>query len=343
MSLLENLCALLVLIGMIMYAVFAGADFGGGLWTALATGPRAHEQREELFHAIGPVWETNHVWLIFEVVVLFACFPRGFEVLCIAVLAPLVFALVGINFRGAAFIFRHSVKYKRAEFPVIEAIFSISSILTPFFLGMTVSCMGAGHIRIVNWQVQGGLWSAWVTPFTVVGGLIGLAICAYITPFYMTVRTNGELREDFRKRALAGAIALGILTSMGIPIALIYAPLFFERLIRLFPLLFVGLAVICGSTTLILLWKRVYRVAQLLADVTIAFAITGFAAALYPDMLIGQMTYAEAAAPESTLFAVMITLPIGAALLIPSLYFLYKTFGGNPNPELPFGTSESGE
>ncbi|HKN19015.1 MAG TPA: cytochrome d ubiquinol oxidase subunit II [Dissulfurispiraceae bacterium] len=335
MSMLENLCALLVLIGMIMYAAFAGADFGGGLWTALASGPRAHKQREGLFHAIGPVWETNHVWLIFVVVVLFSCFPRGFEVLCIAMLVPLVFALVGINFRGAAFIFRHSGKYKRAELPVIEAIFSISSILTPFFLGMAVSYTGAGHIRIVNGQVQGGLWSAWVTPFTVVGGLIGLAICAYITPFYMTMRTDGGLREDFRKHALTGAVVLGILTSMEIPIAMLNAPLFFERLVRPFTLLFVGLAVICGINTLILLWRKVYRMAQLLADVTIASTITGFAAALYPDMFLGQLTYAGAAAPASTLIAVMITLPIGAALLVPSLYFLYKTFGGNPNPELP--------
>lgn len=143
MSLLEDLCAFLVLIGMIMYAAFAGADFGGGLWTALAAGPRAHEQREGLFHAIGPVWETNHVWLIFVVVLLFACFPRGFEDLFIAVLVPLVLALVGINFRGVAFVLRHFGKYERAKFPAIEAIFSISSILTPFFLGMAISCMGA--------------------------------------------------------------------------------------------------------------------------------------------------------------------------------------------------------
>lgn len=335
MNLLENLCALLVLIGMIMYAAFAGADFGGGLWTALAAGPRAHKQREGLFHAIGPVWETNHVWLIFVVVVLFACFPRGFEVLCIAMIVPLVFALVGINFRGAAFIFRHSGKYKRAELPVIEAIFSASSILTPFFLGMAVSCTGEGNIRIVNGQVREVLWSTWVTPFTVVGGLIGLAICAYITPFYMTVRTDGELREDFRKRALAGALALGILTSVEIPVAMLTAPLFFERLARPFPLLFAGLAVICGSTTLTLLWRRFYRTAQLLADVTIALTITGFAAALYPDMLLGQLTYAGAAAPESTLFAVLVTLPFGMALLVPSLVFLYKTFLGNPDPGLP--------
>ncbi len=335
MTLLENLCALLVLIGTIMYAAFAGADFGGGLWTALAFGPRAREQREGLFHAIGPVWETNHVWLIFVVVVLFTCFPGGFQVLFIALTVPLVFALVGINFRGAAFVFRHSGKYKREELPVIEAIFSISSILTPFFLGMAISSTGAGQIRIVNGQVQGELWSAWVTPFTVVGGLIGLAICAYITPFYMTVRTSEELREDFRKHALAGALTLGILTSIEIPVAMLNAPLFFERLIRPFPLLFAGLAVICGTTTLILLWRRVYRVAQFLANVTIAFTITGFAAALYPDMLVGQLTYAGAAAPASTLFAVIVTLKIGMVLLVPSLYFLYKTFRGNPDPDLP--------
>ena len=335
MSLLENLSALLVLTGMIMYAASAGADFGGGLWTALASGPRAHEQREGLFHAIGPVWETNHIWIIFVVVVLFTCFPKGFEVLSIALLVPLVFALVGINFRGAAFVFRHFGRFTRTEIPALETIFSISSIMTPFFLGMAVSATGAGHIRIVSGQVQSESWSAWITPFTVVGGLIGLAICAYITPFYMAMRTRGALREDFRTRALAGAVVLGILTSIEIPIAWLYAPLFFERLVHFFPLLFIGLAVICGNSTLILLWKGVYRPAQLCADVTIAFTITGFVAALHPYMVIGQLTYSEAAAPESTLLAVMVTLPIGAVLLIPSLYFLYKTFGGDPNPDHP--------
>lgn len=334
MSLLENLAALLVLIGIIMYAAFAGADFGGGLWTALASGPRAHEQREGLFHAIGPVWETNHVWIIFVVVVLFSCFPRGFEYLSIALLVPLVFALVGINLRGAAFVFRNFGKYKRHELPATETVFSISSIMTPFFLGMAVSALGAGHIRIANGQVQGELWSAWITPFTIIGGLIGLAICAYITPFYMMVRTIGELRDDFRARAVAAAVVLGILTSMEIPVAFFNAPLFFERLIHPFPLLFISLSVICGSSTLILLWKRAYLPAQLLADVTIAFTITGFAAALYPDMIIGQLTYSQAAAPESTILAIIITFPIGALLLAPSLYLLYKTFGGTPGGDL---------
>ncbi len=335
MGLPEHLAALLVLIGLIMYAAFAGADFGGGIWTALASGPRAHEQREGLFHAIGPVWETNHVWLIFVVVALFAVFPKGFEALFIALLFPLALALVGINFRGAAFVFRHFGKSRHTELPATGAVFSIASTLTPFFLGMAVTATGAGHIRLVQGEVQDVLWSAWLNPFTIVGGLIGVAICAYITPFYMMVRTRGELREDFRKRAIAGAVALGILTTLEIPLAWLSAPLFFAGLIRPLPLLTVGLAVISGTTTLVLLWKRIYLLAQLCADVTIALTIAGFAAALYPYLLIGEMTLAQAAAPEATILAVMLTLPFGMLILAPSLIFLYRTFGGNPNPDLP--------
>lgn len=335
MTLLENLAALLVLIGLIMYSASAGADFGGGIWTALASGPRAREQRESLFQAIGPVWETNHVWLIFVVVVLFSAFPKGFAVLFIALLVPLVLALVGINFRGAAFVFRHFGKYKRAELPAMGAVFSIASILTPFSLAMAVTSTAAGHIRIVDGEVQGPLWASWITPFTVVGGLIGLAICAYVTPIYMTVRTEGGLREDFRKRAIAGALALGILTTLEIPVAWLYAPLFFERFVRPLPLIVAALAVISGVMTLMLLWKRMYRWAPWCADVTIGFTITGFAAALYPYMLIGEMTFAQASAPEQTLLAIMLTLPIGAAILVPSLVFLYRTFSGNPNPDEP--------
>jgi cytochrome d ubiquinol oxidase subunit II len=334
MSLLHDLAALLVLTGIIMYAAFAGADFGGGLWTALASGPRAHEQREELFHAIGPVWETNHVWIVFVVVVLFGCFPRGFEFLSIALLTPLVFALIGINFRGAAFVFRHFGKYKRSELPATETVFSISSVLTPFFLGMAISALGGGHIRIAKGQVQGELLFSWITPFTIVGGLIGLAICSYITPFYMMVRTDGELREDFRKRALWAAAILGVLTSIEIPVAFFGSHLFFERMMRPFTLLFIGLSVAGGTSTLVCLWKKAYRPAQLLADVTIAFTITGFAAALYPDMIIGQITYSQAAAPASTILAFLMTFPVGALLLTPSLYLLYKTFGAKSDPDL---------
>ena len=337
----ENLAAFLVLLGLVMYSVSAGADFGGGVWTALARGPRAAVQREALFEAIGPVWETNHVWLVYIVVVLLSCFPRGFEALFIALVFPLVFSLVGINFRGAAFVFRHFGRAGSVQLPGMEAVFSIASVLTPFFMGMAVTAVADGRI-LIGGAASGPLTvsatgpAVWITPFTVIGGLTGLAICAYVTPIYMTARTAGALREDFRRNAIAGALALGLLTTAEAVVSAFDARLFFDRLVRPAPLLFVALAVLSGGLTLFLLFKRAYGPARWTAGFTVAFTITGFTAALYPYMLIGQMSFAQAAAGRPTLFAVLATLPAGAAILVPSLYFLYRTFGWSPLPGRPY-------
>ncbi len=252
---LDSIAAAILLLGLIMYAVFGGADFGGGIWTALASGARKREQREGLFHAIGPVWETNHVWLIFVVVVLFMVFPRAFSALFIALLVPLVIALVGINFRGAAFAFRHFGKETGRGVPFIARSFEISSILTPFFMGMAVTAAAAGSIRLEAGVVTSGLW-AWITPFTIGGGIVGLAICAYLAPIFMTVRTRGELREDFRRRGMTAGLLLGALTTLEIPVAVWDAPLFAARLLTPRALACIALAVLFGLATELLLWRR---------------------------------------------------------------------------------------
>ncbi|WP_298267984.1 cytochrome d ubiquinol oxidase subunit II [Geobacter sp.] len=334
MSTLENLAAAVLLFGLVMYALFGGADFGGGIWTAFASGPRAREQRENLFHAIGPVWETNHIWLIFVVVTLFTAFPKGFAALFIALLVPLVIALVGINFRGAAFAFRHFGRRAVRGVPLIARAFEISSILTPFALGMTVTATATGKITLADGRVNIEAWS-WATPFTLVGGVVGMAVCAYLAPIYMTVRTRGELQDDFRTRGVIGGLALGILTAVEIPVALADAPLFAARLLTSWATPIVALAVISGTTTQLLLWQRRYAWAQVVAAGTVALTITGFCAAMYPDILIGQLSLAAAAAPRATLVAVFAALPFGAAVLVPSLLFLYWTFRGEPNPEYP--------
>lgn len=334
MATLENLAAAVLLFGLVMYAAFAGADFGGGIWTALASGPRKEEQRENLFHAIGPVWETNHVWLIFVVVTLFTAFPKGFAALFIALLAPLVIALVGINFRGAAFAFRHFGRRAVRGVPLIARAFGISSILTPLALGMAVTATASGKIALVSGRVKAEPWF-WVSPFTLVGGLVGMAICAYLAPIYMTVRTDGELRDDFRKRGMIAGFALGILTTAEIPVALAHAPLFAGRLLGPWAVLFVAMAVASGIATQVLLWRHRYLAAQIMAAGTVALTITGFCAAMYPDLLIGQLPLAAAAAPRATLVAFLALLPFGILILAPSLLFLYWTFRGEPNPELP--------
>src|ERR1039457_450759 len=169
---LDNLAAGAVLLGLVMYAVFGGADFGGGIWTALAFGPRAREQRNSLFHAIGPVWETNHVWLIFVLVTLFTVFPKGFSALFTALPVPLVIALIGINFRGAAFAFRHFGRQTGEQIPFMATTFAVSSILTPFALGMAVTATASGKIVFVTGWVQAEPWF-WIDPFTLLGGLTG--------------------------------------------------------------------------------------------------------------------------------------------------------------------------
>ncbi|MFB3817972.1 MAG: cytochrome d ubiquinol oxidase subunit II [Candidatus Methylomirabilales bacterium] len=321
-----DLAAMVLLGGLVLYAVFGGADFGSGVWMALATGPRARAQQEHLFHAIGPVWETNHVWLIFVIVTLFTAFPAGFSALFIALLVPLVITLIGINFRGAAFAFRHFGRHAPVQLPATAQVFSISSILTPLAMGMAVTASAAGRIRVVGQTVEAGLWSSWITPFTVIGGLVGTAICAFLAPVYMTVRVRGELREDFRRYGMLGGIALGVLTAVEIPVALLDAPQFAARLLQPRCLVLVGLASSLGVATLGLLWIRRFVAAQIAAAGTVAATLAGFGAAMYPDLILGQLSLAEAAAPAATLRAYLAVLPIGALILVPSLWLLYRIF-----------------
>jgi cytochrome bd ubiquinol oxidase subunit II len=331
---LEHAAAAVLLLGLIMYATFGGADFGGGIWNALASGPRKEQQRHSLFLAIGPVWETNHVWLIFVVVVLFMVFPSAFAALFIALLIPLVLALIGINFRGAAFAFRHFGEQTGRRAPLIARSFALASLLTPLCMGMAITAPAAGTIHLRDGEVISGLW-AWLTPFTFIGGLVGLAICAYLAPIYMTVRTHGALRDDFRERGMAAALLLGVLTTLAIPLAAFDAPLFYERLVATRTLLVVMLAVLFGLTTLLLLWRRRFLATQITAGGTVAAILAGYAAALYPDLIIGQLPLTAAVAPRPTLLAFFAVLPIGVIILVPALVFLYWTFRGHPDPEIP--------
>lgn len=327
-------CEMVLALGFVLYALFGGADFGGGIWTALAFGPRAEEQRDLLFDAIGPVWETNHVWLIFVVVTLFTAFPAGFALVFTALMPPLVLALIGINFRGAAFAFRHFGRQARRELPLSAQVFEIASVLTPFTLGSAVASLASGRITLSAGKPVVDL-AVWLNPFSIMGGLTGLAVCAYLAPVYLTVRVAGPVREDFRKAALLAGLMLGTLTSASIPVALYQAPLFAHRLLGSWPLAFVAIAVTSGLGTQLLLWRRRYAPAQLSAGLTVASTLGGFAAALSPDLIIGALSLKAAAAPRATLRAFLGVLPVGALFLVPALLYLYWTFRGEPNPDIP--------
>ena len=266
-------------------------------------------------------------------VTLFTAFPKGFAAIFTILLAPLVIALIGINSRGAAFAFRHYGRQTGEQIPFMTRTVALASFLTPFAFGMAVTATATGKIVFINGIVQAEPWF-WINPFTLVGGLVGTAICTYLAPIYMTVHTEGELQRDFRRNGLIAGVVLGFLTLVEIPVAMVVAPLFACRLFAAQSIPFVAMAVIFGIMTLILLWKSRFLWAQIAAAGTVTLTITGFAAAMYPDLIIGQLSLSAAAAPPATLSAFLLVFMIGIIILVPSLLLLYWTFRGEPDPEL---------
>jgi cytochrome bd ubiquinol oxidase subunit II len=325
---LETAAAGVLMFGLIAYAVFGGADFGGGVWTALASGPRAREQREAISRAMGPVWETNHVWLILVVVTLWTAFPPAFAHIFTALLIPLVIALVGIIFRGAAFAFRHFGEEAELHLPATGAVFSVASMLTPAAMGIAVGAVAGGHISIGDGRVESGMYGPWLRTFPLICGAIAVAMCAVLTAFFMTTRTSGDLREDFRIRGIAASVILGALTTAAIPVAHWDAAAFADRIARPATLALMSAAVLAGVSSVFVLWRRWYNLAPPVAAITVALVIAAWGATQYPYLLLPGEKIAEAAATRGTLVAFLTVLPIGAALLVPSLALLFWTFRG---------------
>jgi cytochrome bd ubiquinol oxidase subunit II len=323
---LELLALAVVILGLIAYTVFGGADFGGGVWTALASGPRAHQQQEAIFLAMGPVWETNHIWLILVVVTLFTAFPTAFALLFTVLLVPLVVALVGIVFRGAAFAFRHFGQETETGLPATGLVFSAASLLTPMALGVALGSTAAGGIGSGLEDLRESLWRPYFQPFPLMCGLIGVTVCGFLTACFMTTRTRGVLQEDFRRRGLVSAIALGLVTTAALPVAWQDAPAFWNELVKPDAVAAISSASIMGIATLAVLWRRWYALAPPAAAVTAAMIILGWGLAQYPYFLLPVLTVNEASAPEGVLGIFLISLAVGSLILVPSLWLLYRTF-----------------
>ncbi len=328
----RELAAGVVLVAIIAYSIFGGADFGAGVWTALASGPRREAQREALFNAMGPVWETNHVWLILLVVTLFTAFPPLFADIFVALLAPLTIALVGIVFRGAAFAFRHYAEEGRPRLPATVAVFSVSSLLAPFAMGAGVGAVASGRIHVMGGQVTTGSYWAWLHPFPIMAGLIAVAICGFLTASYMTTRTRGALREDFRNRAIAASLVLGAITTIALPVAAFDAGDFADRLWEPAPVPIMAVAVAMGLLSLAVLWRRLWFTVPPVAAATAALVVIAWGAAQYPFGIVPDVHIDTVAAPAATLHAFLIALPIGALILVPSLAWLFLTFRGPAHP-----------
>lgn len=322
----EQAAASVAVAAIVMYTVFGGADFGGGIWTLLASGPRKREQRNALERAIGPVWETNHVWLILLVVTLFVVFPAAYAAIFTALYVPLFIALLGIVARGAAFALRHYGAKGSQLSGISLQLFSGASVLTPFAFGLSVGGVTGGHIRVSGAVVTSGAFTGWLQPFAITCGLIGLLLCAFLTASYMIPRTEGALRRDFRNRAIASSLALGIVTTAAIPIAHFDASEFADELSRASVVMAMAITACLALATLAVILHGRASLVPVFAATTAAGVVLTWALAQNPDLIAPGLSLQDAAAARITVKSFLIALPCGAVILIPSLVLLYVTF-----------------
>lgn len=307
----ELLAALAMLAGLTVYALTGGADFGGGVWDLFAVGPRARAQRRAIERALAPVWEANHVWLIFVIVVMFTAFPPAFARLGTVLHVPLTLMLVGIVLRGSAFVFRHYGGEEQAG--RWGRVFAVSSVATPFFLGVTLGAMTAGGD---GWQ-----------PFPLAVGLLVVTTFAFLAAVYLTVETDGALRDDFRRRALASGAATVVMAAVAALLAEREAARFGERLLRSWwsPLVLGGAALAVAAVAVALVTRR-WRVARVAAIAVVALLVAGWGLAQHPMLLAPSLTLHDAAAPRMTLRVLAPLLVGGALVLVPCLWWLMRVF-----------------
>ena len=326
----EALCAI-ALFALVLYALSGGADYGGGIWDLLASGPRADAQRALISDAIGPIWEANHVWLILVVIIVFTAFPSGFAVVATALHIPLTLLLVGIMLRGAAFTFRSYADRSSSLRRRWGVAFAIASLMTPILLGVNLGALGSGRIVVVAGRIVSGFVEPWFGVFPFAVGFLALGLFAYLAAVYLVVEASGqtagaELAEDFRRRALISGVVVAAVALLVLELARGATLGVYGRLLRLWPLHFVtfGLAALAWGA----LWRRRYRLARFAAAGQVALIVVGWGLLQYPYLVVPSVELHAAAAPPVTLRLLLIVLGVGSALVLPSFVYLFRVFKG---------------
>src|ERR1700733_10334527 len=336
-----------ILAGMTAYTVLAGADFGAGLWTLLAVGrsASARRMRDEARHAMGPVWEANHVWLIFVLVIAWTAYPVAYGSITSTLAAPLLIAAIGIIFRGAAYALRGALDESRWA----EYLFALSSVLTPFALGTAIGAIAVGRVPVGN--ALGNPVTSWLNPACVLIGVLAVVFSGYLAAVYLAADSrrhskaagaggvagaggaagagevaeaggdDGSLANAFRRRALAAGLVCG---------ALALAGLLVMRNSGLNLTHGASLALVCvsaaaGLATLLLCWWYRFGLARVTAALAVAAVVVGWAAGQAPRFLPG-LTVVQAAAGRSTLVALTVAVVCGGVVLVPSLGLLFTLY-----------------
>jgi cytochrome d ubiquinol oxidase subunit II len=321
-----------IAISLNIYAVTAGADFGGGAWDLLAFGSRRDRQRALIADAIAPIWEANHVWLILVVVLLFTAFPPAFSRLMTVLHIPLTLMLFGIVLRGSAFTFRSYDSRRDAVQRRWSRIFAIASTVTPFLLGTILGAIATGSVSDKSLSAESSFVRSyvapWLAPFPLGVGALALVLFAFLAAVYLTLESSDdELREDFRRRALWSAAAATVVAVLDLVLAREGAPLVWTALTRGTPAMVLRIAATIAAVGAVLaLWRCAYRIARAAAVAEVSLIVWGWAIGQFPYLVPPDLTVQSAAAPDATLRLLLGALVVGLALLIPSLQYLFKVF-----------------
>ena len=311
-------------VGVTLYAVFGGADFGGGFWALVAgSGERGNRARALIDWAIGPVWEANHVWLIFMLVTLWTAFPEAFASVMSTLFIPLSLAALGIVLRGAGFAFQRVAARSSAR-RFAEWSFAVSSVLTPFFMGTVVGAVASGRVPIGN--AEGDPVTSWLNPVSLLLGVLFVATGAYLAAVFLVSDARRFADPDlvgyFAVRARAAAVVAGALAVAGIFALRADARFIYDGLTSAaLPLVLVSLA--CGAGALAFLWRGARRGARPLAVGAVVAVIWGWGVAQHPYLLPQTLTIDEGAGASETLTAVLVVFGIAVVIVLPALALLF--------------------
>jgi cytochrome d ubiquinol oxidase subunit II len=312
-------------VGVTFYTVFAGADFGGGFWSLVAgRGERAHRVRELIDWAIGPVWEANHVWLIFVLVVLWTGFSEAFASIFSTLFIPLSLAALGIVLRGSGFAFQRTARTQAAR-DAAQWLFGLSSLLTPFFMGTVVGAIATGRVPVGN--AKGDAVTSWLNGTSILIGFLFVATCAYVAAVFLVSDARrahaADLERYFRQRALGAALVAGAFAVAGILVLKGDADYVYDRLTHEgLPLVIVS--GLCGLGALVLLARGASRGARPLAVGAVVAVVWGWGVALFPYLLPETLRIDQAAAPDATLTGVLIVFGAAVVLVIPAIALLFS-------------------
>jgi cytochrome d ubiquinol oxidase subunit II len=319
----STFAAVVLFIGVVAYAVLGGADYGAGFWDLTAGGAeRGRRPRHLVDEALAPVWEANHVWLIFCLVMLWTAFSGAFAAIMTTLYIPLGLAALGIVVRGSGFAFR-KVFVRTEQQRVAGAAFASSSVLVPFFLGTVAGGIASGRVPSAG---HGDALRSWVNPTSLLGGVLAVLVVAFVAAVFLTAearrRDDAELASWFGRRARVSAFVAGAVALGGIAVLHADAPRLFDGLVsRGLPLVLVSAA--CGLAALLLLGRLAPRLLQLLAVTAAATIVAGWGVAQYPYLLGTHLSIGAGAAPGATLVALTVVAAAALVLVAPSIALLF--------------------